>query len=151
MSNIPKCCVFVFHIFCFNNIFLHFVLKTSIIFCNICYKVRLSRPLILAPSFISWKFRTYHQCQVIAHNEGMVLVTFIDNGCHISPFFNLFSPCTVRLSTCSSDSWNCNKYHLVFRVTFCCTHFLERCWWKKERWMEWVVTKIFLIHKNVHK
>ena len=72
MSNIPKCCVFVFHIFCFNNIFLHFVLKTSIIFCNICYKVRLSRPLILAPSFISWKFRTYHQYHVIAHNEGNV-------------------------------------------------------------------------------
>ena len=95
MSNIPKCCVFVFHIFCFNNIFLHFVLKTSIIFCNICYKVRLSRPLILAPSFISWKFRTYHQYQVIGHNEGMVLVTFIDNCCHIFPFFNLFSLCTL--------------------------------------------------------
>ena len=151
MSNIPKCCVFVFHIFCFNNIFLHFVLKTSIIFCNICYKVRLSRPLILAPSFISWKFRTYHQYQVIAHNEGMVLVTFIDNCCHIFPFFNLSSPCTVRLSTCSSDSWNCNKYHLVSRMTFCCTHFLERCW-KKDGWNR-MWRKIFLIYiyKSLHK
>ena len=132
MSNIPKCCVFVFHIFCFNNIFLHFVLKTSIIFCNICYKVRLSRPLILAPSFISWKFRTYHQYHVIAHNEGngsgyfWQLLSF-------SPFFTFFQYALLE-STCSWDSWNCNKYHLVFRVTFGCTHFLERCWWKKDGW-----------------